>query len=340
MKQKRVKLVHRGSLADEKSAFLYQMPHFQAKWENCTFTFNPLEEEYDWLVIIDDVPRILPNRTEHLKCPKENTILVTTEPSSITYYGEAFAKQFHYLITNQDENALPHPNAQRTQTGNVWFYGKEFDSIESVKTPVKTKKISTVCSNKRQGHTMHRLRYDFTQKMEEEIPGLERFGRGFKWIDTKAEALDDYEFHVAIENHIAPHVWTEKLADAFLGFTVPIYCGCPNVYDYFPKDSLITIDIHNFDEAIATIKQVIATPGEYERRLKAVEEARNLVLYKYNLLAMINEIVESAEKSAFTPNQKIYSRRTKRVSNIQDLLRFAFFKLKNLSKEIKKFLKV
>ena len=120
---------------------------------------------------------------------------------------------------NQDENVLPHPNAIRSQTGNNWFYGKDYDSIVFVTHPKKTKKISTVCSNKKQGHTIHRRRYEFTKIMEERIPELERFGRGFKWIETKAEALDDYEFHVAIENQFAPNVWTEKLADAFLGLT-------------------------------------------------------------------------------------------------------------------------
>ena len=78
---------------------------------------------------------LLPNRAEQVSCPKENTILVTTEPTSITRYGRAFAKQFHYLITNQDEKVLPHPNAIRSQTGNVWYYGKDYDSIVSVTHP-------------------------------------------------------------------------------------------------------------------------------------------------------------------------------------------------------------
>ncbi|HSQ84396.1 MAG TPA: glycosyltransferase family 10, partial [Desulfobacterales bacterium] len=252
----KVKLVNRSSLADEESVYRIQSPGNAAKWGSCSFTFNPLEKNYDWLVVIDDIPKITPNGVEILSCPKENTILVTTEPSSITRYGRAFAKQFHYLITNQDEKVLPHPNAIRSQTGNNWFYGKDYDSIVSVTHPTKTKKISTVCSNKQQGHTIHRLRYEFTKIMEERIPELERFGRGFKWIETKAEALDDYEFHVAIENQYAPHVWTEKLADAFLGFTVPIYFGCPNVYDYFPKESLIQIDMYDIEGSIAKIKEI------------------------------------------------------------------------------------
>ena len=332
-KEIKVKLVSRGARADEVSGFRRQSPKNEAKWGSCTFTFNPEEKDYDWLVVIDDIPRILPNGAEILSCPKENTILVTTEPSSITRYGRAFSKQFHYLLTNQDEQVLPHPNAIRSQTGMLWYYGKDYDSIVSVTHPNKTKKISTICSNKRQGHTIHRRRYDFTKIMEERIPELERFGRGFTWIDTKAEGLDDYEFHVAIENHYAPNVWTEKLADAFLGFTVPIYYGCPNVYDYFPEESLIQIDIFDTEGSIAKIKEVIAAEGEYERRLDAVKEARRRVIEEYNLFAMINNIIENAnDESSLVSHHKIYNRRIMRVRHLPDLLRFFSFRIKNFIK--------
>lgn len=330
----KVKLLNRGSRADENSVFRKQSPGNEAIWGSCSFTFNPLEKDYDWLVIIDDIPHIIPQRAEHLMCPKENTILVTTEPSSITKYGDAFAKQFHYVITNQDDKALPHPNAIRSQTGNVWYYGKNYDDIVSMSEAVKTKKISTVCSNKRQGHTIHRLRYDFTKLMEERIPELERFGRGFRWIDTKAEAIDDYEFHVAIENHYAPHVWTEKLADTFLGYAVPIYYGCPNVYEYFPKESIILIDLCDFEGSIQKIKEIIATPGEYERRLEAVKEARRRVIEEYNLLAMINRIVEKEpDRKTVDPDFIIYSRKKMRVRHFSDLFSFLSWKTTNTLKD-------
>ncbi len=333
-KDVKVKLLHRSSKADEESLYKIQSAGNEAKWGSCSFTFNPLEKNYDWLVIIDDISRIIPHGAEQLLCPKENTILVTTEPTSITRYGKAFAKQFHYLITNQDENVLPHSNAIRSQTGNVWFYGKDYDEIVSVTQPTKTKKISTVCSNKQQGHTLHKLRYEFTKIMEERIPELERFGRGFRWIETKADALDDYEFHVAIENHYAPHVWTEKLADAFLGYTVPIYHGCSNVYDYFPEESVIQIDIHDVEGSISKIKEIIATEGEYERRLPAVKEARRRVIEEYNLLAMINKIVETSNgNKSKVSDYKIYNRKIMRVRHFPDLIRFLFWKIKNMIKE-------
>lgn len=335
MKKKKIKLIHRGSSLSEKPFFRFQSKDGEGIVGNCAFIFNPLDKDYDWLVIIDDISKTIPNRVEELSCPKENTIFITTEPSSITYYGKAFVKQFHYLITNQDEKSLPHPNAIRSHTGNVWFYGKDLNTILNEDSFLKTKKISTVCSNKQQGHTMHKLRYEFTKLMQEKIPELERYGKGFNWIETKAEALDSFEFHVAIENHVATNVWTEKLADAFLGLTVPIYCGCPNVYDYFPKDSLIQIDINDFEASIKKIKEIINTPGEYERRLPAVKEARRRVIEEYNLFEMINKVVENSNSYSFTPNQKIYNRRIMRLKYLPDFFRFANWKINNFFRSLR-----
>jgi hypothetical protein len=334
----KVKFIHRGSQASENTTFRKQSKNEEGIVGNCQFTFNPLNKDYDWLVIQDDVSKILPNQTEVLSCPKENTILITTEPPSITKYGRGFSAQFHHVITSQDEKALPHPNAIRSQTGNVWFYGRTYDEIVAVTEPNKTKKISTVCSDKQQGHTIHKLRYEFTKIMEERIPELERFGRGFKWIETKAEAIDDYEFHVAIENHYAPNVWTEKLADTFLGYAVPIYYGCPNIYDYFPEDSIILIDIYDVEGSIKKIKEIIATPGEYERRLPAIKEARRKVIEEYNLLAMIDKVVtenSDKKKSEISSKNKIYNRRKMRTKSFSDLFAFLGWKIKNFILNLK-----
>ena len=149
MKKIKVKLSIRGSIADEYSKYRFQTPNNLGIFGLCEFTFNPLQEEYDWFVVVDDIPVIVSNRTEKLKCPKENTILVTTEPSSISRYGRGFASQFNYLITNQEKEILPHKDTQRTQTGIYWLYGKDYDEIIKDNDGItKNKLISTICSDK------------------------------------------------------------------------------------------------------------------------------------------------------------------------------------------------
>ena len=86
---------------------------------------------------------------------------------------------------------------------------------------------------------------------------LSRYGRGFKPIPDKAEAILPYRYHITLENSSVKDYWTEKLADAYLGGAYPLYWGCPNLADYFPSDAFTMIDIDDPDTAIATIEKAI-----------------------------------------------------------------------------------
>ncbi len=61
---------------------------------NCEFVFDPSAHEYDWLVVYDDLPARRGERPalreEPLACPREYTMLVTVEPSSIKAYGNDY----------------------------------------------------------------------------------------------------------------------------------------------------------------------------------------------------------------------------------------------------------
>ena len=92
--------------------WLHQLPHGESQWGNCQFVFDPQARDYDWLVVYDDIPE-LPGLERHraqevLACPREHTLLVTTEPSSIKIYGDDYTRQFGAVLTSQAAWALPH----------------------------------------------------------------------------------------------------------------------------------------------------------------------------------------------------------------------------------------
>ena len=60
----KVKLVSRGTKEVDILGFSRQTPGNKGKLDSCIFNFNSLEKDYDWLVIIDDVPKYIPNRIE------------------------------------------------------------------------------------------------------------------------------------------------------------------------------------------------------------------------------------------------------------------------------------
>lgn len=296
----RVKLVARGSRM-RSDIWLRQFPAGNPVWGRCHFIFDAEARDYDWLVVYDDLPSCgderFSKRVETLACPRAQTLFVTSEPSSVKIYGSAFLRQFGHVLTGHEPWIITHPGAVFSQPGLRWYYGLTSDSVltydEMLRNPPvhKTRDLATVCSSKQQRHTLHHARYRFVQDLKARLPDMDIFGHGVRFIKDKAEALDPYRYHLAIENHVSPHHWTEKLSDAFLGLTLPFYYGCPNAADYFPPESFIPIDINNVEASAETIRQAIRN-NEYEKRLPFIREARRRVLEHYNLFAVVSQLIE------------------------------------------------
>lgn len=318
MKQLRVKFL--GNYRAD--AWIRQFPQGHPDWENCVFTFDPEDDRYDWLIVYNDMPGY--RLEESLACAPQNTLLITTEPSTIKSYGPSYLRQFGHVLTSQEPWAIRHPGKIYSQPALQWYYGlgakrmKTYDEMVSNPPVDKTRSIATVCSNKQQNHTLHNRRYAFTQALKAAMADLDIFGHGVIEIDDKAQALDTYCYHVAIENFVGEHHWTEKLSDVFLGHALPFYCGCPNVFDYFPEESLIPIDIFNTEQSIEVIQKAIRD-GEYEKRIPAIQEARRLVLEKYNLFAVLSTLIKERHQEGARGGQ-ILARRTLRKKSLQILL--------------------
>lgn len=323
----RVKFLARGlRKGDTPIQYRRMLPDDTPLWGNCRYIFDIDETEYDWLVVYHDIPdqnSLIIEQPRH--CPRENTILITLEPSSVTVYGRDYVKQFGTVITFQEPWALPHPNVRRKAPGLMWYYGFSFDNNTArsygellAEQPHKTKTLSMMCSSREGRVTLHSLRRIFSKKLKEDIPELDIFGHGLKRVDDKADALQPYEYHVVVENHVAPHHLTEKLPDAFLGYTLPFYHGAPNAQDYYPKESFITIDIHDYEKSRDIIRGTIAN-REYKDRLPYVREARRRVLEENNLFSLIDQEISSspATDQSKTPHTvgKIRNRRTLRIKN-------------------------
>ncbi|TKB28019.1 hypothetical protein FCL47_00555 [Desulfopila sp. IMCC35006] len=303
--------------------YIRQFPDSFPQWGNCLFDFDVDCTDYDWLVVYHDIPQSDDFFSqEKLCCPRERTMLLTGEPSSITVFGRDYLRQFGCILTFQEPWAMRHPNVMHTHPGLMWFYGLPFgkgdhitwDQMAAEPPPLKSKKISTVCSERKGKVTLHSTRFDFTQRLKTDIPELEVFGHGVKHMVDKAEALDSYMYHIAIENYVYRHHLTEKLPDAFLGYTLPFYHGAPNAADYFPKESFIPIDINNYERARDIIQSHLAN-NEYQDRLPYIIEARRLVLQKENLFAILdNKICEQEKKiTRKTLGKVIYNRQSLRI---------------------------
>jgi hypothetical protein len=167
--------------------------------------------------------------------------------------------------------------------------------------------------------TKHAARFNLAEYLTKSIPEMDWFGKGIRPFDKKYDVLEPYKYHVTIENHIAEHHWSEKLADTFLAECLPFYAGDPVADEIFPKESFIPIPIDNPKVATEIIKEVIAN-GEYEKRRGAILEAKHLILEKYNFWAQVIEVIEASKFQKVTPVDgkrltKIFGRKALRKIN-------------------------
>lgn len=281
------------------------------------------------------------NRAEALACSRKNTLFITTEPTSIKIYGPHYLRQFGHVLTVQPKHIIRHPGQIFETPPLRWYYGRplsdddnnyvDVDTYRATGPLTKTGELSAVCSNKQQTVTL-KQRYDFIAGLKSRLgDDFDWFGRGIRPISDKAEAMDGFKYHIAIENHIEPHHWTEKIADCYLAYCLPFYFGPPNIGDYFPEDSVIPIDIFDLDSAAETIRLTIEN-GEYEKRLPAIIEARERVLTHYNLMNKIADIVNEKHRPSAKPKsgEHIYGRhifrKKHRLKAVSDALHEARFK--------------
>jgi len=340
----KVKFLAKTPPDQDPNLWLSLFPKRKPVLDNVQFTFDLEAFEYDWLVVYEGLPPLSSerkiNRREALACARQNTLLITTEPSSIRIDGPHFLRQFGHVLTAKDPKLVKHPH-QIFQTPPLrWFYGRPMsennsthDDIDSFKTrsPITKKHdLSTVCSNKRMSQTVHAQRYDCIMELKRRLgKELSLFGRGINPISDKAEAMDDFRYHIAVENHIEPHHWTEKIADCFLAYCLPFYYGPPNISDYFPEDAVIPIDIFDIDSTERIIRETIEN-SLYEERLPAIIEARNRVLNDYNLMNVIaglvteKNVIKAARKNTYIDGRHIYRKNHPLKASLDGIHRIRF----------------
>lgn len=320
--QIRIKFSARTAADQDPNLWLSLFKGNHPEIRGCTFLFDPDENDYDWFVVYEDL-MFLPGqkksmRIESLKCPRQNTLFITTEPTSIKIYGRNYLRQFGHILSVQPRHIIDHPGHIFETPPLRWYYGRplqkddnqyiNIDSYNNTPPHVKKHDVSTVCSDKQMSITL-KQRYNFVAGLKSILGDeFDWFGRGIRPISDKSEAMDSYRYHIAIENHIEDHHWTEKIADCFLAYCLPFYYGSRNITEYFPKDSIIPIDIFDVEGSAQIIRKAIAEKT-YEDRLPAIIKAREKVLSDYNLMYKVAEIVRSRhQNTSASKNEYIYGR--------------------------------
>lgn len=194
-----------------------------------------------------------------------------------------------------------------------WWVGGSYDELSTLALPKKPHNLSAIASTK-VAIEGHRKRSEFVNRLEQEFPAIQVFGQGRpRELRDKWDGLAPFRYSVAIENTSKADYWSEKIADCFLTYTVPLYFGATNIDQYFPKDSYIWLPLDNPGSALATIRDTLAN-DDWESRLPALKEARRRVLDDFSFGAQIMGRIRAEREeilSAPYRTTKIHGRRTK-----------------------------
>lgn len=141
-------------------------------------------------------------------------------------------RRFHRVLTSNPDLLGAIPNGILFPLGCTWV--GDWTALDLT----KTRACSLIASAKRklEGHA---LRHTIADHVADHRLDVDVMGGGYKPFAAKAEGLAPYRFSVVIENVREPNYFTEKLVDAVLCRTVPIYWGCPNIAAFMDTSGMI-----------------------------------------------------------------------------------------------------
>lgn len=183
-------------------------------------------------------------------------------------------------ILDSCENAILLP------FGTTFLHGK--DKYKTLASHPKTFNLSFLCGSKKiiDGHFVRQN--IFQRHSELKIPN--------KWIytcpgDLKSQCFENSMFHLAVENSRNQNYFTEKIIDAFITKTIPLYRGCTNINDFFDSKGFFIFD--NEDEFFKIANSL--TEEDYYSRLEYIEKNYHTAIYYaeiFNRIAdLLNEII-------------------------------------------------
>ena len=88
------------------------------------------------------------------------------------------------------------------------------------------------------------------------------------YLPKKDPIFDGYQFSVIVENCSTDNWFTEKLVDCIASKTIPLYCGAPNIGEYFNVDGIIPFS--SWPELYEIINNL--TPDTYDSMKEAIED--------------------------------------------------------------------
>jgi len=275
-------------IKDWKGDIFRQIPGRTRVWDGIAFTEDSIRK-CDLLLVLNST-----TQNEIVYVATKGKWLFSQEPPVDVYRWHP--KIFNYFDRVYTFWEIQSPNIFHSQTALPWLINKSYDDLINMTAATviqdKQDKVSWVTSDARE-KPGHFLRLEFKSFLETSGFKFDIFGRGFTPIEDKFDAIYPYKYSIAIENYSCNDYWTEKISDCFLSWTVPIYYGAKNITQYFPKEAMILIDLNDKKKSLEIINEAM-DDNFYQRSIPYIEEARELILNKYQLFPWVVKLINES----------------------------------------------
>ena len=231
--------------------------------------------------------------------PDKNVFSVlchTCEPTPLRWPSDEVAKYWSNfdLIITSDKRLMHLPNVEFMVFGDSWV-----QSIAQTKEASISFLYSVGIEANWDGYALRREFWRSRSKLNTVLPLKMWYSsrRPPAGIDLQVEdkmygfgnkdKLFDSMFSICIENIAESDYFTEKIIDAFVSNTIPIYFGSPNISEYFDINGMIVVN--SLHELIEVVSQL--TPNDYLKRMPFIKKNRALAGAYINGLDRIRKLI-------------------------------------------------
>jgi hypothetical protein len=282
-----VKLISNFKNSTELIQYWNKMLKTPFNWNNLRFVYDK-DTKADYYIIVNK-----PSFDEYYE--KSKTIVFRMEPDCETnpYFNDfySFKDEFLYFCSLDKFH----------NNGEWWLnmnYNQLINSIGNISKNNSSTTLSTIVSSK-YTDPGHKFRIDFLKYLEEKknfsidiygVDNFHKFKNYVKPLNDKKDGLFPYKYTLVVENTKKENYLTEKLIDAILSETLPIYWGCPNVFDFFSEKSIIYLESNDFEKCYQIINNAIKN-DEWSKRIDFIRQDKMRILKMYSFAPRTESLI-------------------------------------------------
>ena len=106
----------------------------------------------------------------------------------------------------------------------------------------------------------------------------------------KENGLFPYYYTFNAENNKIHNYFTEKLVDGILSECLTIYWGCPNINEYINNDSIVYLELKDFEKDYIKVKEIL-DGFEWENRISSIKKDKDKLLDEMQLFPRLSNII-------------------------------------------------